>query len=121
MPMIVIICGSRGFTDYEFVKKRLDAYFSNNKPDEIIHGDCEDSPDKLAERYAKENGIKCTAYPADWKTHGKAAGPIRNTLMSTIGTHCIAFSGGTRGTNDMINKSAKKGLALRVVEITCIK
>lgn len=38
--------------------------------------------DWFAERTARELGWQIEAYPADWKTHGDAAGPIRNELMA---------------------------------------
>ncbi len=116
--MIVIICGSRGFTDYEFISSILDRIFSNKLPDEIIHGDCKESPDMCAKRYAKERGIKCTPYPADWNTHKRAAGPIRNTKMSLIGTHCIGFNAGTKGTNDMLEKAKDNNLIVREIVVS---
>jgi len=34
--------------------------------------------DTLAERFAKELGIDCEVFLADWNKHGKAAGFIHN-------------------------------------------
>lgn len=118
--MIVIICGSRGFIDYEFINRHLDHFFKNQKPDEIIHGDCKDSADMCAKRYAEENGIKCTPYPAEWKKYGKAAGPIRNTTMAVVGTHCIGFNAGTDGTTDMLKKATANFGKKKVKEVKII-
>lgn len=117
--MIVIICGSRGFDHYETVKRYLDQLFVNQKPDEIIHGDCKGSADMCAKRYANENNIKCTAYPADWNRHGKSAGPIRNKQMITEGkaTHCIGFNLGTNGTTGMLQLAKDAGLIIREIKI----
>lgn len=41
---------------------------------------------------------------ADWRKHGKAAGPIRNqAMLDSKPDLCIAFPGG-RGTNDMVSR-----------------
>lgn len=49
-------------------------------------------------------------YPADWKRHGKSAGPIRNQLMlyETQPHIVVAFPGG-RGTADMVRKAKHRG------------
>jgi hypothetical protein len=56
-------------------------------------------------------------FEADWKTQGKAAGPIRNQQMVDSGLDVlIAFPGG-RGTEDMVTRAKKAGiLVLRVEE-----
>ena len=46
----------------------------------VIHGGCRGA-DRIAGHIAKALGMDVVAYPADWNTHGKAAGPIRNSMM----------------------------------------
>jgi hypothetical protein len=55
-------------------------------------------------------------YEADWESHGRAAGPIRNAKMLIEGKpdYVIAFPGGY-GTLDMKKKAIKAGLEVRDV------
>ena len=49
-------------------------------------------------------------FPAEWDTHGKAAGGIRNTLMLQSGiAGALVFAGG-RGTADMVAKLKAAGV-----------
>jgi hypothetical protein len=87
----------------------------------IVHGRCwnprnEDSKtgaDFWAFLWAKNNsGVEEEGHPADWKKHGKAAGPIRNSAMAKLGADlCIAFPGGN-GTADMVRKAAQRGIPI---------
>lgn len=48
----------------------------------LIHGDAPGVDTVVAERVAELNpSAIIESYPADWKTHGKKAGPIRNLKM----------------------------------------
>lgn len=59
--------------------------------------------------YAKEHGLPCFKYSADWDTHGKAAGHIRNAEMRKVQTHLLVFwDGESRGTKEMIENSMKQ-------------
>lgn len=83
----------------------------------IIHGEASGA-DSLAGAWAAEHGIPCLPFPADWKTHGKAAGPIRNQSMidNAAPDVVIAFPGG-HGTRDMKRRARKAGIP--VVPVTC--
>jgi hypothetical protein len=56
-------------------------------------------------------GVEVLEFSADWKTHGKSAGPMRNRQMLNDGqpTAVVAFPGG-RGTADMIHAAKAVGL-----------
>lgn len=74
--------------------------------------------DYLGEVYANSRGIKINRFPADWHTHGKKAGPIRNREMAEYATHLIAFpSKDSKGTRNMISHARKRGLRISVREI----
>jgi hypothetical protein len=61
-------------------------------------------------------GYRCEVYKADFKTYGKAGGPIRNREMAEEADALIAFwDGQSRGTKDMIEVAKKKGLKVRVI------
>jgi predicted polyphosphate/ATP-dependent NAD kinase len=72
--------------------------------------------DQLGEQWAKNHGFPVEVYPADWETHGRAAGVIRNQQMLETGVDLlIAFPGG-RGTADMVRRARKAGV--EVIEVS---
>ena len=73
--------------------------------DVIIHGDARGA-DRTAGKWADRNNVPVEVYPADWKSLGKKAGPLRNTQMLDEGKPdvCVAFPGGV-GTSDMVGKA----------------
>ena len=94
MHKVLAVVGSRGFQDYELMKKEL----STLTFDEMDSGGA-DGTDKLAERYAKEFNIPIKIFKADWDLIGKAAGMIRNRLIVDYCHTGIAFwDGRSRGT-----------------------
>lgn len=72
--------------------------------------------DYLAAGWCKENGVAFKVYPADWQTHGNAAGPIRNQQMldEEKPTAVIGFPG-SRGTRNMCSLAEKAGI--RVIKV----
>ena len=72
--------------------------------------------DSLGEKFAADHNLKCELHPADWKRHGRAAGPIRNEEMAEVSDALIAFwDGKSRGTRSMIEIARRKGLQVAVV------
>jgi len=75
--------------------------------------------DALAKEWGERKpGVIVDTYYADWKKHGKAAGPIRNAQMLKEGqpNAVVAFPGG-KGTTHMIQIAEKAGVpVLRVTE-----
>ena len=67
----------------------------------IVQGGA-DGADRLAAEWCWDHGLPVGTFNADWKAHGKAAGPIRNQRMldEAKPDFVIAFPGGT-GTADM--------------------
>jgi hypothetical protein len=110
--MIVAIIGSRNFSDYELLKERCDYFLSSSYGYKIISGGAPGA-DKLAERYAFEKKLPITVLRADWQTHGRKAGMLRNKEILEICTHVIAFwDGKSRGTANMIQCAAYKNLKI---------
>jgi hypothetical protein len=74
--------------------------------------------DYLASRWCRENGMSFQVYEADWQTHDKNAGPIRNRQMimeeRPMPEICIAFPG-SRGTRDMVRQA--EAHFLRVIKV----
>ena len=111
----VLVCGGRDYTDWPKVQETLGAIHAVFGISHILHG-AATGADSLADRWAREHKVGQTAFAADWATHGKAAGPIRNQKMLDEGKPnlVIAFPG-RRGTADMMQRSEAAGVeVLRV-------
>lgn len=102
-----------------FVFEKLDHLTANIKGSlEVVSG-LADGPDKLGIEWARSKHWPVAEFPADWKIHGKAAGPIRNALMSWYSTHLVAFwDGRSAGTKHMIETAKRDGLQVRVVNVS---
>ena len=81
----------------------------------MIHGDASGA-DRLAGEWAKERCIEVLARPAEWKKHGRAAGPIRNQAMLAEKPQLVVAFPGGKGTADMVAKAKKAGLEVVVIE-----
>jgi hypothetical protein len=77
----------------------------------LIHGDCPTGADRIVDDWAlrrEDSGVTVERHPADWRTLGKQAGPIRNQYMVNNGNldMCIGFlRGSSRGTSVTLNMS----------------
>lgn len=102
--MRVLVCGGRDYSDEETLFSTLDKLHEKNPISCIISG-MASGADSLAIYWAEERRVGYEAYPAQWKKHGKSAGPIRNQHMIDEGKpdYCVAFPGG-RGTADMVSR-----------------
>jgi hypothetical protein len=72
----------------------------------VVHGACPTGADQIIDAWAlrrEDAGVTVERYPANWRLHGKRAGPRRNEAMVDLGADmCIGFlkdnSSGTRNT-----------------------
>lgn len=116
----VLVCGGRTFNDLGAVWGQLDAFHALQGPiTVVIHGGAM-GVDNFAHTWAYRNGVPDLPYPvsdADWKRHGKRAGPMRNRWMLADGKPdlVIAFPGGT-GTADMVKQARAAGVKVEVVQ-----
>src|SRR5579863_5529619 len=110
--MRTIIAGSRTIVDMLEVETAIKN--SGFQITEVISGGAQ-GVDSLGAFWANTNKIPCSFFMADWKTHGKAAGPIRNSFMAAEAEALIlVWDGKSRGSNDMLNKANAKGLKVYV-------
>ena len=102
--MKLAVVGSRGFDDYECLKRRLDQLQAQHGPiSEIVSGGAKGA-DSLAERYAAENDIDTTIFHPDWDKHGRGAGFVRNVEIVDYCDKLFAFwDGESRGTKHSID------------------
>lgn len=120
--MRALICGSRGWSDphlMNIILAGLDVLSEGaSEPLTIIHG-AAPGADRLAGKLASQWGASVIEEPADWDTHGRAAGPIRNKKM--LDDHSpnmvIAFrsKGKSNGTDDMCRKAVAAGIPTYVI------
>lgn len=120
----IIIAGGRRFEDYETLCKQVKSVFEKyeivNEETEIISGHAV-GVDRLGERFAEENGIFCTIFPANWSKYGRSAGFRRNVAMVNYAAEAehplvIAFwDGESHGTGFTIRKAREKGIPVEIV------
>jgi len=134
----LLVCGGRNYEDYGRVCKEIEAICDEkglwgpqdehgNKLPCNLHiisgkgGHVDAGPPKkvfgadlLAIEWAICNWVPFTEYPAQWRVHGKAAGPIRNLQMLDEGKPVLvlAFPGGP-GTADMVRKAYSRHVEVR--------
>jgi hypothetical protein len=104
--MRLIVAGGR---DYQFTEGDI-AFLDKVAPaiTEVVSGGATGA-DRCGEEWASKNGIPVKVFPADWDTHGKAAGPLRNRQMAEYAQGVILFPGGA-GTASMHREAAANGL-----------
>lgn len=82
--MKILVSGSREWTNKEAIKRVLLDYHEwaimSETKITLIHGGARGA-DTLAGEVAQKFGWDVEVFKADWETHKKGAGPIRNKLM----------------------------------------
>lgn len=119
--MRVLVCGGRDYTDRDRVHNTLCQIDADRGPITcIIHGAATgaDNEGMIWAQMMAESGRSITHAPfaAEWRKHGRAAGPIRNQRMLDVGRPeiVIAFPGG-RGTTDMVRRARSAGIEVMVM------
>jgi aspartokinase-like uncharacterized kinase len=106
----VLVTGGRDYRDGQAVSRALSDLREKHGDILIIQGGASGA-DQLARDYAHDHRVEYLNYPADWRGHGKSAGPIRNQRMIDDGKPdlVLAFPGG-RGTADMVRRAEEAGV-----------
>jgi hypothetical protein len=142
--MRVLVCGGREFgklfkdpdgkwnankyAEYEFIQRQMDRFAERNskkyRPDdnwlpsdiEIIAGGAT-GVDTAAIDWACSNWLRWQVFTADWETHGRAAGYIRNKQMRDEGKPDIvlAFPGG-KGTANMVKLAKEENIPVEEIK-----
>lgn len=73
--------------------------------------------DMLGFKLGHALGLSVWMFDADWKKHGKAAGPIRNAEMADFADACLVIHHNTPGSLNMIRTAKAKGLLCRAVRV----
>lgn len=117
--MRCVIAGGREHRDPRILEAALAACPFTDSIEEVIEGGAA-GIDALAAEWAKKRGLRHTRVVADWKKHGKAAGPMRNRIMAEIGDALLAIPGEGPGTISMIREAAKAGLTVFVYDVKAV-
>jgi hypothetical protein len=113
--MKILVCGGRDYANASALNQALDAIHREQNVTRLIHGAARGA-DALASAWEVSQGIPTPAFPADWATHGKAAGFRRNEAMLRQGSPelVVAFPGG-RGTAHMVSRARAAGVPVRQI------
>ena len=112
--MLTITTGGRDYYDRAMLYRTMEEAHNEAKAlkEELIvlHGDCGSGADYLVKCWCEQAGVEQWKFPANWKRNGKAAGPLRNARMLSVGCQrgiscVIAFPGGA-GTTDMVKRAS---------------
>jgi len=110
--MKLIIAGGRNktcLTSFEFVQ--CSSIIHTHGPvTEIVSGGATGA-DAIGEKIAVILSLPVRTFEAQWRTHGKMAGPMRNALMARYADAVILFDGG-RGTENMFRQAQHNSLQI---------
>jgi len=109
----VAIVGSRSWTDYEMVR---DYVYSLEVDDVVVSGGAR-GPDEWGQIYAEERGLDTLIFPADWKTHGRRAGMLRNRDIVKACDRLVAFwDKASKGTANSIALARSAGKPVLILD-----
>ena len=114
--MIVLVCGSRKYENYDKVKATLDPMLHDI--DTIVEGGARGA-DEWAGLWARQNKdhVNHRTEHAKWGRYGLAAGPIRNQTMLTKYKPDLVIAFGTgRGTEDMVKRAIEAGVIVKRID-----
>ncbi len=114
-PIRVVVTGGRDCRNARLLYKTLDAMNLTSPIVFLGHGGARGA-DTLAGEWAHSRNVPAQVWKADWDTHGRAAGHIRNAVMLKEAEPdlLVAFHGGV-GTENCVAKAIKAGIkVLRV-------
>lgn len=105
-----IIAGSRTIGDETIVEKAVsDCGWGIST---VICG-CAAGVDTLGKLWAQKTGVPVEDYPAQWDTHGRRAGYLRNVQMAEVAEALILiWDGKSPGSKMMRDIALKKGLRI---------
>jgi predicted Rossmann fold nucleotide-binding protein DprA/Smf involved in DNA uptake len=108
----VAVVGSRGFRGEAAVRRCV----AELPPGTVVVTGGARGVDSWAEDEARRRGVACVVHRADWSTHGRSAGVIRNGVIVADCDRVVAFwDGASRGTADTITRARKAGKSVYVV------
>ncbi len=116
--MIVIVTGSRDWTNSKVIFDALDACHATTPIEVLVNGGARGADD-ISTEWAIHNKVECVIVPAEWDLYGKAAGMRRNRKMLDMypKAHVLGFPlGRSPGTRGCLAEAKKRGMPYRVTE-----
>lgn len=115
--MRILITGSRTWHDEgRIIDALLEASLGVKFEDiTLVSGACPIGADRICEEVGGGLGMKVERHPADWNTHGKRAGFVRNAEMVALGADvCLAFiKDGSKGATMTAGLAERAGIKTR--------
>lgn len=117
MTARLLVTGSREFTAAHIMHDALGAAIADLGPNlTLVHGAAKGA-DEIADVLAPTFGLSVERWPAAWREHGRAAGPMRNQAMVDAGADlCVALLVAglvCRGTRDCARRAQAAGIPVR--------
>lgn len=114
----ILICGDRNWTNYDVILKSLSDEHQRESVEVVIQGEATGA-DVMGKQAAIQLGIPVLSFPADWRKHGRSAGPIRNRQQlkegkPTKGLVYHDFLENSKGTKDMTKVLQKNNVPYEV-------
>lgn len=111
---VVLICGSRDWTDRTPIENWLIGHTSEG--DVLVVGGAKGA-DTIAKDIGERRGLVVAECKAPWAYYGRSAGPIRNRAMIALRPEIVvAFKCGNTsiGTDNMLNYATLNGVPTEV-------
>lgn len=119
----ICVAGTRKFDDVELFEMLMDDetdLYKTKGSFIFVSGDARTGADRLVIDWCIKRGYPYVTFPADWDTHGKSAGYVRNADMGKVITRLTVFwDGMSKGTKHMIEVAEERSIKPRkyVVDI----
>jgi len=111
--MKILVCGTRDAVSTQEVRKYLSDLYLSGQKFTIVHGDCPNSADEQAQKWADEHGVETLRFPSTSGNYLK-----RNIEMVSISDKVVAFwDGWSYGTCHTIAQGVLKGVTVDVVKV----
>lgn len=106
----ILVTGSRDWERRGVIEYALKEHAQPG--DVLVSGHAPHGADRMAEEYWSARGGAVETWPADWETHGRRAGFVRNAEMVLSGVDvCLAFiRNGSRGASMTADYAEKSGV-----------
>jgi hypothetical protein len=122
-PLRLLVCGSRYWSDARLLAQVIDQIVTEHgrgRPGVVLIEGGTRGADRLAGELARSRAWQLEEYPADWRRHGRAAGPRRNARMLRRGRpeRVLAFTDdlpASPGTADLVRRARAADLPVLVV------
>lgn len=107
--MRIAVIGSRSITSVDIGR------YLPETCDEIVSGGAV-GVDRLAEEYARKEGIECTVILPEYERYGRAAPIVRNKEIVELADLVLAFwDGSSRGTLSVIKYAKQVGKPCEII------